>query len=590
MKKIYIFILILLYAIVVIAQKHNNLWIHIAPGIDSSGSSTLDPPYPATFMDFSTSPPILTYAPTLYPGHGAKTLMCNTEGIPLFYSNGYNIYHFDGSLMSNGDSLAPIIFQNGYPFGYYPNMPLMSVPRPGSNEDYYIVMLYKEPNWTYTPKIMLSLITDAAESEMGAVKFKNQVLFQGHNLIDLFNMTKHANGQDWWILFSDIDIDNKKRTFHSIYLGKDTAYVANSQVIDGYESVPQHPWQIYTHQRIFSPNGEYFITLDQGHGVRIHQFDRCSGFLGPLITLPYELGKWIGGGIAIAPNSRYLYVSNTEYIFQYDLEATDIASTKDTVATYDGYLTPSGQPVSLGLCQLGPDGKIYYFTYGIKEVHYIEKPNEGGKICNVRQHAFEMPTGADGLPYYPNYRLGPLDGSLCDTLGLNNKPLADFWWFRDSTLTVEFADNSFYEPAEWHWEFGDGGISQDTNPVHSFPAPGVYPVCLTVSNQYAADSVCKQVKVGMTTGMTAPGLAEEQNVWVFPNPAGDFFQIRYRLKTAGCVLHLYDSTGRLVRSIPLPDKEGEIRAETLGLSAGFYFYHIQDVNGKGLNGKIVIEH
>lgn len=118
-------------------------------------------------MDFSTSPPVLTYAPTLYPGHGAKTSCAIPEAIPLFYSNGYNIYHFDGPLMSNGDSLAPIIFQNGYPFGYYPNMPLMSIPRPGSNKDYYIVMLYKEPNWTYTPKIMLSLITDAAESEMG---------------------------------------------------------------------------------------------------------------------------------------------------------------------------------------------------------------------------------------------------------------------------------------------------------------------------------------------------------------------------------------------------------------------------------------
>lgn len=465
-------------------------------------------------------------------------------------------------------------------------MPLIIIPRPGSIKDYYLIMLYEEPNWTYTPKIMLSLITGASEPDKGVVDFKNKIVFQGHNRIDRFNVSRHANGQDWWIVFSDIDIDNSKRTFHSIYLGNDTAYVANSQVIDGYEPTPQHPWQVYTYQRIFSPSGEYLVSLDLVYGVRIHRFDRCSGTLGPLITLPYKLGKWGVGGIAISPNSRYLYVSDTEYIFQYDMEASDIAATKDTVAVYDGYLASAGEPVNLGICQLGPDGKIYYFGYGVKEVHYIEKPNKGGKICNVRQHAFTMPTSAEGLPYYPNYRLGPLDGSPCDTLGLNNEPLADFWWFSDSTLTVEFSDNSFYEPAEWHWDFGEGGISQDTNPVHTFPAPGIYTVCLTVNNQYAADSVCKQVKVGLTTG--APEVEQDRHIFLFPNPATDYLKIIYRLQTAGNVFHLYDPAGRLVMSQTLPGKEDSTNVATSTLPAGLYFYHVRDGSAGILTGKVVV--
>ena len=89
--------------------------------------------------------------------------------------------------------------------------------------------------------------------------YKNKDLYKGHNRIDLFNMTKHANGRDWWIVFSDIDLLEKKRIFHSIFIGKDTTFIANSQEISGYEPVPDSPWQIYTHQKIFSPNGNFLI-------------------------------------------------------------------------------------------------------------------------------------------------------------------------------------------------------------------------------------------------------------------------------------------------------------------------------------------
>lgn len=49
-------------------------------------------------------------------------------------------------------------------------------------------------------------------------EFKNQVLFQGHNLIDLFNMTKHANGQDWWIVFSDIATSTIKNELFILFI------------------------------------------------------------------------------------------------------------------------------------------------------------------------------------------------------------------------------------------------------------------------------------------------------------------------------------------------------------------------------------
>uniref|UniRef100_UPI0026122CE8 PKD domain-containing protein n=1 Tax=uncultured Methanofollis sp. TaxID=262500 RepID=UPI0026122CE8 len=48
-------------------------------------------------------------------------------------------------------------------------------------------------------------------------------------------------------------------------------------------------------------------------------------------------------------------------------------------------------------------------------------------------------------------------------------------------FAVRFADASAGFPASWSWEFGDGNISSDRNPLHIYRKPGTYTVKLTVS-------------------------------------------------------------------------------------------------------------
>lgn len=539
MKKIHLLFLLSLWPLVSQAQWHDNLWISVAPGLDNAPS---DPPFPATWVYFDSSSPRMMFSPTPYPGYVCNLIMCDEEGSPLFFSNGYNIFHIDGPMMENGDSLAPIISQPGSPSGDPERFSLMGLPHSPQAGDYYVIQLYTESNWTYVPRLLLSRISGATTSNSGIVDYKNKVLFTGHNKIDLFNANRHANGRDWWVVFSDIDLEAKTRIFYSLFLGQDTVYIAQSQVIDGYEPVPDNPWEVYAIQRIFSPDGKYLITLDAINGVRIHSFDRCTGLLGPLLTLPYQMGHWGAGGVAVSPNSRFLYVSNSDYVFQYDLLAADIEASKDTVGVYDGFIdAATGAPCTFSACQLNANGKIYFFVGGRKWAHYIARPNQ--KACNFVQHAFEMPMVPEIYPVYPHYRLGPMDGSTCDTLAINNEPLADFWWFPDNGLEVEFSDNSYYEPTSWHWDFGDGASSQDTNPVHHFPAAGTYNVCLVVSNQYAADTVCKAVTVGVT-GVSALQ-NEAPDIRIFPNPASDLVSWT---GTEGkeLALRVYNSLGQLV--------------------------------------------
>ena len=49
-------------------------------------------------------------------------------------------------------------------------------------------------------------------------------------------------------------------------------------------------------------------------------------------------------------------------------------------------------------------------------------------------------------------------------------------------LSVAFHDASSVPGATaWHWEFGDGAVSDDRDPVHDYAFPGSYDVRLTVT-------------------------------------------------------------------------------------------------------------
>jgi PKD repeat protein len=54
-------------------------------------------------------------------------------------------------------------------------------------------------------------------------------------------------------------------------------------------------------------------------------------------------------------------------------------------------------------------------------------------------------------------------------------------------VTVQFNDTSSNSPTSWLWNFGDGNISYEQNPVHTFSTATNYTVSLTVNNAYGSD-------------------------------------------------------------------------------------------------------
>ncbi|MBL7827735.1 MAG: PKD domain-containing protein, partial [Saprospiraceae bacterium] len=128
-----------------------------------------------------------------------------------------------------------------------------------------------------------------------------------------------------------------------------------------------------------------------------------------------------------------------------------------------------------------------------------------------------------------------------------------------------------YEPVAWHWDFGDGAMSQDTSPVHAYAHAGVYEVCLTVSNAYGSDTLCRVLDLSTVGAEENPDISNL--VSVGPNPFGNYLSVALSVQLRNPVFSLYDQTGRIVRNNVLVYWLTEVK--TADLPAGLYFWEVR---------------
>lgn len=78
-------------------------------------------------------------------------------------------------------------------------------------------------------------------------------------------------------------------------------------------------------------------------------------------------------------------------------------------------------------------------------------------------------------------------------------PVAWFAHACDGSLTVAFTDMSVV-PGTHHWDFGDlSPPSTESDPIHTFPAPGTFEVMLVVSNAFGVDTMLAPVTLATPT-------------------------------------------------------------------------------------------
>ncbi len=87
-------------------------------------------------------------------------------------------------------------------------------------------------------------------------------------------------------------------------------------------------------------------------------------------------------------------------------------------------------------------------------------------------------------------------------------PVADFGVDHttgDAPLEVAFESLASGIVSTWSWDFGDGGVSNDVNPTHTYTTPGVYTVSLTLTGPGGQDT---ETKFDYITVTTPPPIAD----------------------------------------------------------------------------------
>ena len=582
MKRITLISLIIAFAVHCYAQFHDNTTllgfyggIATPPGqSDIYGISVL------TFPDGSLKVEENTELSMYFD-------MCNSSisdstGILQLYTNGVYIGNTAWDTLENGwDIKSDQPLRSGWP------QFAITLPKPGNGSnimvyygDYEIYYFNNNSYLWYCSQNLYAAEVDMTQNNgLGKVFSKDVMVIDDTLSLGKFTACKHANGRDWWILAHE---QNNNR-FHRVLLDPNGNHYDGAQTID-------IPFEDGVGQACFSPDGSKYIMYDAidfdtttpiGQLVNIFDFDRCTGLLSNQKQIIISQGAF--GGMAISPNSRYMYVSMSYWTYQYDLWADDIEASKILVMEYDGYHLPR-QSLSFYLQRM-PDDKLYACTVKQNNVlHTIHYPDEPGMACQYEQRAVKLPArNSNSVPNFPYFRLGPLDGSSCDTLGLDNHPRA---WYRyeQDTLTpllVEFRDLSYYEPATWSWNFGDSSpLYTGRHPWHTFPAPGVYEVCLTVSNVNGTDTHCKTLYLGVSA-QDNPVL--QSQITVSPNPFTDWLSVALNASVRSPVFRLFDATGRLVSTEPLALGIHEL--ETNGLPSGMYFWRVESAGEVLQQGK-----
>ena len=434
MKKVVFLILFFIHTLFLFAQKRNNVWMIGGELPNHNCGIDFNQGTPDTFTVYRDLGFFITNAG-----------ICDTTGQLLFYSNGDYIANRNHGRLLNTTFFNPTI-TGDTTYGLNGVQTVLILPRP-SHPDQYMVFHVNGEYFTANNQsefqplaLWYSKVDMNLDGGMGGIVANEKTVTLIDDTLTWGRITacKHANGRDWWVImhryYSDL--------YYKLLLTPDTILVSQQTIgrvivrdVDG--------------MACFSPNGSLYCMLSVDNKLDLLDFDRCTGEFSvhEQIDVPLNYATF---GCAFSANGRFLYVNSNRNIFQYDTWASPIANSLDTVALWDGRLSPLA--TTFFMEHLAPDNKIYITTFeGTDKLHVIEDPDSLGLSCHVVQSAITLPSyNALSLPNAANYDLGPVSGSVCDSLTngiaeseisksitLNPNPAREYYWINYQLTTTD---------------------------------------------------------------------------------------------------------------------------------------------------------
>jgi hypothetical protein len=399
------------------AQKQGNIW----PIAHTYGLPE------ATQINFNYTPAVIEEVEREYSFRGAHSSICDESGNLLMLTNGLWITNKSGDVMENSDNLNAGDWASASgDWGYPVDKGSFFLQKPNDENLYYLFHMFIELTGGANPltRFYYTLIDMSYNDGLGKVIEKNVPLLTGDHLLNYNQATavRHANGRDWWIIVPN----HMAPEYFRFLLTPDGIEGPWTQEI-GFKEPTDDWWIYFNGQRVFSSDGSRFADYDFLNYTQVFDFDRCTGLLSNPVLINHNLDPVLNNatsGIAFSPSGRFLYMTRTNNgysLYQYDLEADDILASEIEIAACP--LVGQQADCSFNNILLAPDEKIYISLADSISYHVIHEPDSLGLACDFEQGGLVFPLANPNswFPYFPNYRLGAFEGSVCDSIVSGNE-------------------------------------------------------------------------------------------------------------------------------------------------------------------------
>jgi hypothetical protein len=484
----------LISSLPIFAQR-NNVWCFgDSSGINFNNGGT---PFPIT---------------TAFRTRGTCASIADTTGNLLIYANTRSgqpgdktglIWNRNNQILLNGDSI--------YGDGWYYEIAI--IPDPADDSTYYIFSIGVAISFG----LIYCKIDMRGDGGLGEVVQKNVSLLGNMRIVDGLLAVKHGNGRDWWVIVRESPVGQP------VYNNSWYVYLVSPSGISnfGVQNVGQLNGTNLGNIGV-SPNGSKLCFSNLGGLIDLFDFDRCTGAFSNHVVIELQLSVnpypyyWSN---AFSPSGQYLYVSSStnpeSKLWQFDTWASNIVSTKTLI------WQTSYPPYTIGAVKRAPNNKIYisnawvdttgnyYFPY-LSNQYYpenmnlsvINSPDLPGPACDFQPYSFYLGGKRTywGLPNNPDYDLGPLVGSPCDTLVSINEPFsstnAEMFVYYNSSWQTAFINAQHVTGSRYSLEVYDimgKSVFRESGPLRppyftkslncSSFATGVYTVVLVTERE-----------------------------------------------------------------------------------------------------------
>jgi hypothetical protein len=356
------FTFIFLFSLTTFGQKENRIWYF--------GGDPSFPTVPGAGLDFNSgSPAPLTNSAMGYTEGSA--VQADRNGNLLFYTNGMKVWDRTHAVMMNGNGLG------GHTSS---EQSAVIIPFP-SYVDTSKFYLFANDGFPTAPGTGLyySIIDMSLNGGLGAVTATKAVPLLGATS-EWLSASQHSNGEDFWVVTADFD----SAIFYSYQI---TSYGISAPVITnlGYNS------QAYF-KLDFNNKGNkiafkaYHNSTSQYSRI-IADFNQITGVISN--PIPLDTTVISNDGAGFSPNDSLFYCfynmgapSYDLLLQQYNLAATNILASKQTIMQFDTY-------PHLDM-KNGPDGKLYVSNATTDSIDVINSPNIPGPGCDFQKNAIYL--------------------------------------------------------------------------------------------------------------------------------------------------------------------------------------------------------